>query len=691
MIGTLALLAATLSAPHVPHRNHTPAQGPVWGSSMGAAERTYYLDLFGQTAKVCPLPNWRSFVTAVEKLYVNSLPIAHAQALYDQLALDLPVLRVEWDGSSASLVGFPPLELAAGVERSVLVEVTNLSSSVHVLRAKFAGSRESNAARSPSGITRGLVAQVLVTDLNATQVALSLKAQTLTSTVMVPISVVEPAHIVGVLFDQDLQAQTPGRVWVRGADRQLRHGKTYKNNVTLSLKPIVFTQNVRYTYRLPFFYTNGQFQIDVPPGESIDVTFERGYEHPLVTKTLTLAPGETREIVLASKRSLSMRDLGWTSGETHVHWVTNEWIENEDLDLLAMVQRAEDIQVVNNLTINSFGYVKPDQFPMGPVPGFVSSDYLIHMAEEYRNDPFYGHVNMLNIVDLVQPITTGNLLGPEAEDYPINATQIDIALSQIPPTSRPIIVAAHGLGQAIAADVVLNKIDSLDQLAPNDYYSLLDAGIRVPLTDGADHPARVVGQARCYVKTQGPMTYGAWIDGIIAGSTFSTSGPLMFLDVDGTDIGGELQVSAGATLNLHVEAHSRTPIGRLQVVSNGQMLYDQPVATNSVIVDLPVTADQSRWIVARCSDALLPDFYPSAEPNAAHTSAIYVIVNSQPIFNDNGAAESLRDQCEQAGDYVYDFGTFYAPGAQEKRFEARGHFYRGRDEYQTIINTLGNP
>ena len=68
-----------------------------------------------------------------------------------------------------------------------------------------------------------------------------------------------------------------------------------------------------------------------------------------------------------------------------------------------------------------------------------------------------------------------------------------------------------------------------------------------------------------------------------------------------------------------------------------------------------------------------------------------VVVASQPIFNDTGAAEALRDECQVAGDYVYDSGTFYAPAAAEKRFEAREYLYRGRDAYQAIINEFGNP
>ena len=67
-----------------------------------------------------------------------------------------------------------------------------------------------------------------------------------------------------------------------------------------------------------------------------------------------------------------------------------------------MVQRAEDVRVVNNLTLRHWNptqgeWVKPDHAPMGPVPGHESGDYMIWMGEEYRNIPFLGHLNFLNL------------------------------------------------------------------------------------------------------------------------------------------------------------------------------------------------------------------------------------------------------------------------------------------------------
>jgi hypothetical protein len=73
-------------------------------------------------------------------------------------------------------------------------------------------------------------------------------------------------------------------------------------------------------------------------------------------------------------------------------------------------------------------------------------------------------------------------------------------------------------------------VRTVDHLEPEDYYQLLDAGFRIPLTNGSDHPARIVGCARAYVKVDNEFSYARWIEGIRKGRTFVTSGPLLFLD-----------------------------------------------------------------------------------------------------------------------------------------------------------------
>ena len=211
--------------------------------------------------------------------------------------------------------------------------------------------------------------------------------------------------------------------------------------------------------------------------------------------------------------------------------------------LLAMVQRAEDVRVANNLTLKHHttnqNFIAPTQFPMGPIPGYCSEDWHMEMAEEYRNEEFYGHLIFLNLKRLIEPISTGFMGGPPFWDYPHNLPAILEARAQ-----GGAVIEAHGLGNDadVPANVAHELADSLDQIEPEDYYRFLECGFQLPLSNGSDHPARVVGCARVYVKTKLPFTYANWIDGLRQNRTFTTSGPLLFLEVNGHDIGDVIDV-----------------------------------------------------------------------------------------------------------------------------------------------------
>ena len=111
-------------------------------------------------------------------------------------------------------------------------------------------------------------------------------------------------------------------------------------------------------------------------------------------------------------------------------------------------------------------------------------------------------------------------------------------------------------------DIALGRIDSLDMLTTGDpfehhpilvdiykmhgpeaystapiemYYHYLNCGFRVAVSSGSDKMALnpPMGSARTYVKTEGPLCYNSWIEGIRKGHTFISNYPLLDFSVDG--------------------------------------------------------------------------------------------------------------------------------------------------------------
>lgn len=239
---------------------------------------------------------------------------------------------------------------------------------------------------------------------------------------------------------------------------------------------------------------------------------------------------------------------------------------------------------------------------------------------------------------LVLPIGTGpQIAGDDSLDYPINKPAILQAREQ-----GAISIEAHGIGanHELPLNAIHALTDSLDQIEPDDYYRLLDCGFQLPLTNGSDHPARIAGCARAYVKIDGDFSYEKWIDGIRRGRTFTTSGPLLFLTINSKPVGDVVSVAKDEPLTISLKAQSRFPIGRLQLISNGEVLKEISTEKREATIELRLPAEQSRWVVARCSRS--EQWNAIWQPDIAHTSAIYVHVDQEPVFREDAAREWMN-------------------------------------------------
>ncbi|MGL4511802.1 MAG: CehA/McbA family metallohydrolase [Lacipirellulaceae bacterium] len=599
---------------------------------------------------------------------------------------------VVWTNGGPKLASSPPIALTAGLRSVVVLMVENQTPRALQVVAAQQGSAlgESVAYTVLPQRTQGIAVELLA-DSPADGSVVSIQIDD-TSDAAKPTSlsaasrVVEPAVIRGTTIDATRNKPWPARVHVLGSDGQLRHGEAFAANETLSRKQLLQFWPVGKHYALPFFYCEGTFEVRVPPGIT-RLTMERGFEHEVVTKEVTLAAGETRDVTLSSDRFVDMAAEGWVSGDTHVHWVINAWDVDLPLDLLSMVQRAEDLRVANNLTLLQRGpskaFINPQQAPMGAVESHSDDEFHVEMGEEYRNEDLYGHLCFLNLDWLVMPIGTGSIIaGPDALDYPINKTAILACREQ-----GGISVEAHGLGgnKDVPVNIAHGLTDSIDQIEPDEYYRFLDCGFHLSLTNGSDHPARVLGCARAYVKVDGPFTYEKWIEGIRQCRTFTTSGPLLWLSVNGHGIGDVVDAARGDTVRVTARVAARSPVGVLEVVSNGVVVASKPIAGRVGEVELDLPIDSSSWVVARCGP-VGSVFNAIQEPGVAHTSAVYVNVAGKPRVVPQ-AAETWIDRMRLHARDIKAKGRF---ANERQRDEAVAYVEEGIRLYEEIVAEARN-
>ena len=351
-------------------------------------DETYFLDLYVHVVGTVALPIWEDLIDAIQSQADSE--VVDNQALYGQLRSTFPVVSLDWDGNGLSLVSAPPLLLTLGVEQYLLVEVENSSPQDVELIAfidsvlEVPGSApSSNTAVAPPATSRGLLTPVLVEDSSTDQLSVHVRIDSQDVTpVSVDVSLQQSARILGTLVDESAGEARPGRVQALCSDGVLRRGEAFSDVPTVSQKLIPLTPMI--SFLLPFFYSevDGTFDLHLPAGE-VHLTVERGYEFEVASQSVFTGPGDVLGVVLASDRVVDMESKGWYSGDTHVHWVDAGWSDDEDYEVLAAVQRAEDLRVVNNLTLRHVNasqgeFILPDDFDVGPVPEHSDASYLLH-------------------------------------------------------------------------------------------------------------------------------------------------------------------------------------------------------------------------------------------------------------------------------------------------------------------------
>ncbi len=129
----------------------------------------------------------------------------------------------------------------------------------------------------------------------------------------------------------------------------------------------------------------------------------RGFEYTPVREKIEVKPGQ-RHLTLKLKRAFDMKERGYYSGDTHVHFLSSQSAHLE--------AAGEDLNVVN-LLASQWGrlFTSWKEFTGGLAPT-SSEDHKIWVSQENRQH-ILGHISLLGLKEMVAPICTG---GPN-EDW----------------------------------------------------------------------------------------------------------------------------------------------------------------------------------------------------------------------------------------------------------------------------------
>ncbi|MCO6459025.1 MAG: carboxypeptidase regulatory-like domain-containing protein [Pirellulaceae bacterium] len=463
------------------------------------------------------------------------------------------------------------------------------------------------------------------------------------------------------------------------------------------------------------------FRIDLPPG-TYEVRIERGKEyHPLV-RQVTLG-NQPRADVLPLHRWANLAERGWYSGETHVH---------RRLEELPNVMLAEDLNVAFPVTFwTTFAGQAPGLEPSplrrqgpspfgprtdrGPEPIVVDATHVMFPRNtEYEIFSFgqrrhtLGAVFILNhrshftggmppvgrIAELAH--AEGALLDLDKHSWPWSMMLVPVAKVDLYELSNNSVWRTRFGFRRVAVEPARYMQVETDEggltewgwlnYGFENYYSLLNCGLRLRPTAGTAsgvHPVPL-GYGRVYVQVGPRFEAQRWIDGLRAGRSFVTTGPMLLARLNDQHPGHVFRQSEPATMNcrLQIESLSSRPIDRVEVVVNGRVQqtlrpaaeYASPPADYEVppvkvyreAFRVQVPLERSGWVVVRSFER-----QADGRIRFAHTAPWHVELAGQPVRPRAEEVEYLtsrvRDELERSRELL--------PAEAIEEFRAALRFY----------------
>jgi TolB protein len=389
-----------------------------------------------------------------------------------------------------------------------------------------------------------------------------------------------------------------------------------------------------------YFHIDGEADVDVPAGRAT-IEALRGWEYKPKSVTVDVVAGGTQTATITLSRLADLPARGWYSGDSHVHDLHQGFGLTHEAFFRQLL--AEDLHMTNALIHMDGTRLMGRWSDLTGKPSALSTrTHILQYAEEFRGG--LGHVGMIGTKEFILPFVAG-AGGTAYGQHSLERVYFEGAHAQgglagymHPYTSAPRTPAAAA-GTLIGLDAALGLGDYYDigalysdELGSADfYYRLLNAGFRLPATGGTDNFSDVwrdppPGSDRTFAHVTGPLSMQSWMEAIKRGRTFMSTGPLLFLDVEGREPGDEIAVAANAPPTMHVkaEATSIAPMDSLQIIVNGDVA--QTIAATDrahVRFDGSIAVPQGGWIAAR---VLGPGSkYIGDDYAFAHTSPIYVV------------------------------------------------------------------
>jgi hypothetical protein len=404
------------------------------------------------------------------------------------------------------------------------------------------------------------------------------------------------------------------------------------------------------------------FSVELPGGRYV-IWAERGKEY-IPAEEVVMVGDAPLTVKLKLKRWIEMAQRGWYSGDTHSH---------QSLSNMTNLVMAEDVNVgfpmTEWVTASDTSPAKAnkvsDPIPRGEVLKVDPTHIVYPLNTEYEIFTTAGKSHTLGAILILGHKTPFDLGVPPVGPMVAQARR-EGALLDLEKHSWPWSIAMVPIMKVDLFELSNNHVWQTDFGFPSwttnaagkymnlemtekgftewgwidfgfkTYYALLNCGFRLRPCAGTAagvHPVPF-GFGRVYVNLPNGFNYDDWMKGLKEGRSFVTTGPMMFVEVNGQAPGSDLKLPA-STKEIQVTAtiEGRGPLDRIEIVLNGKIisivdLLSQKTDHGSFVTTIHSSQhiESSGWIAIRAFEQ------NGGRRNLfAHSSPVFFEIPGKPL------------------------------------------------------------
>lgn len=375
------------------------------------------------------------------------------------------------------------------------------------------------------------------------------------------------------------------------------------------------------------------------PRQAVTLEAFSGLETEVAKVEMDLGNGQPRDVSIPLKRFHKSRERGWRSANTHLHLMK---LTREESD-----RYLRDFPAADGLDVLFVSHLKragadqdyiTNQYPTGRLKFLETRGVLVSNGEEHRHNfgpggEGYGHVMLLGLKELVQPVSIGEGIAKTPPDFPPIAMGLETAHQQ----DGTAIWCHNNWGFEDIPNWIAGRLDAQNIFDggshgsyADSFYRYLNAGLKVPFSTGTDW--FMDDFARVYAEVEGDLTPETWLSALRAGRTVITNGPLLEFRVDHSRIGDTLDLTQPSEVTVTASVIGRSNFELLEIVQDGQVIArESSVAAAghfTATIRKPIKVSEPGWLAARISTANKNEY---GRPLFGHTSAVYVTIDGRTI------------------------------------------------------------